>query len=1268
MAGSQTLVDLRTQAKSVDFSAAGSTKPMQTGSSLPSNCAVGQFFFLTSAPAGSNVYACNPANTWTVEGSLTVNSATANEVLSSNGSTIQWLPLGGDVSGTPGGLTVNRLQGRNVSGTAPAGGQVLQWNAAANQWQPAAASAGNSSYAFVSQVSITIPGSLHQFGTTNLVVDCYDNSVTPQRVEPDKIQISASTYDVTVNFSTAQSGYCVVNGAGTASVGGGSGAVGSVFGRTGIIVPMAGDYDFAQLSGTAAASQMPAALDNTTSVNGTSIPANATLLTTTSTLGGMLAGTPGNASLAQNRALLNQAWVWSGSAWQPASVANSVFGRSGAITAQSGDYSFSQISGTASIGQIPFATTSTNLSGGTPGAIPYQSAGGTTSMLAGNTTAIPCVIREIGTGSAARAPVCLPDNLNVRDYGAAGDGSTDDTAAIQNANAALVSGQCLVFPAGTYKVTSPLTPAGGTCWTTSKTSTIYRWDVNAPPSGATIAYYGSGPAAINFDLSSASGLAGYADSWSMYGLVIEGANATGTTDGLVLKAKNAGGGIYGIQIHDSTFRNFPGNQVAISGTVWDVSFHRTSFLNPARASNDLVSVTGDIAAEVTFDDCYFANYTAGTWAFNGEVTDLRFINGTIAPQATTSPGANGIYATGGLQVHGTHLENVRVFSSVGIRYSGTNGALLSPSNCGGFAEGIQIGDPGNASAAVEGAVVMGLVRGVPNTIDIHVIPGGTRAGSKIINTGYFSPVILNERETVDGIYTDVTYDYMEDYRGMPVRSAELDIANPATVGPQSLTNPNLTGGATWSATGDCSLTSNTAVCTYSTGGTSTITQTQANLAISGAPNAWYAFTYTVSNPTGNPLVTISTGWTVNAYAATLTMTAGTWTTYFRANSSPGDFVITTNYWTSGQSFTLSALSLKQITAGNAYIAGTVYAGALQIGNQTFAPNVTTMLSGDLACAHAADTTILSQSITGGFSTSTVITLTVANANGYQPGDIIGVQGTNTTVDGGPYTVTTPTTNTIPFSSTANPGSLPAGGTVFLWCGNQSNDTVSATPYHFATYTVPANTLATAGSTLSAVAGLQWWSGSATNNILLTTYWGTSGIFANGSATALAASQAASTGSLSLSLRSRGSGWIDAVPTGEIIPSTATGGFFINSNKNPFNVGTGSAALGMRVYFQANGAGAPTYSSGVTGTGTGKCVYASANGAGSGAQIQLSVSSGTVSSTTTLLNTGVSYTSEPTTWSWVSGAACSGTATTTGGSLGGPQGYAVRQTGLVTRIN
>jgi hypothetical protein len=342
----QTLVDLRTQSKSVDFSAAVSTKPMQTGSSLPSTCAVGQFFFLTTASAGSNVYACDAINTWTVEGgSLSVNLSDANEVLSSNGSSTEWLALGGDVSGAPGGLTVNRVQGRNVSNAAPSSGQVLQWNAAANQWQPAPADAGNSSYAFVTQVSITIPGTVHQFGTANLIVDCYDNSTPPQQVEPNTIQISPTTYNVTIDFSTAQTGYCVVNGAGTASVAGIGGAVSSVFGRGGAVMSQTGDYSFGQISGSVGASQLPAAGGD---VSGT---------LTAATVTGIQNRVVANTAPANGQALL---WNSSASAWQPGTVSgsgavSSVFGRTGAVTAQTGDYGFGQISGTVASSQLPAA-------------------------------------------------------------------------------------------------------------------------------------------------------------------------------------------------------------------------------------------------------------------------------------------------------------------------------------------------------------------------------------------------------------------------------------------------------------------------------------------------------------------------------------------------------------------------------------------------------------------------------------------------------------------------------------------------------------------------------------------------------------------------------------------------------------------------------------------------------------------------------------------------------------------------------------------------
>ncbi|MBZ5578254.1 MAG: glycoside hydrolase family 55 protein [Acidobacteriia bacterium] len=75
-------------------------------------------------------------------------------------------------------------------------------------------------------------------------------------------------------------------------------------------------------------------------------------------------------------------------------------------------------------------------------------------------------------------------SLNVKNYGAVGDGSTDDTTAISNAITASLSGTypsppCVLFPAGTYKVTSTIQISsrsvcirGVTPWSTFINSTI----------------------------------------------------------------------------------------------------------------------------------------------------------------------------------------------------------------------------------------------------------------------------------------------------------------------------------------------------------------------------------------------------------------------------------------------------------------------------------------------------------------------------------------------------------------------------------------------------------------------------------------------------------------------------------------------------------------------------------------------------------------------------------------------------------------------------
>lgn len=63
-AGQPTQVHLQTQGKAVDFSTATSTRPVQTGSSLPSNCLTGEQFHLVTAPPGQNLYLCVSMNTW----------------------------------------------------------------------------------------------------------------------------------------------------------------------------------------------------------------------------------------------------------------------------------------------------------------------------------------------------------------------------------------------------------------------------------------------------------------------------------------------------------------------------------------------------------------------------------------------------------------------------------------------------------------------------------------------------------------------------------------------------------------------------------------------------------------------------------------------------------------------------------------------------------------------------------------------------------------------------------------------------------------------------------------------------------------------------------------------------------------------------------------------------------------------------------------------------------------------------------------------------
>ncbi len=337
----QTQIDLRTQGKNIDFSTAARTRPSKTGTSLPANCLAGETFLKTDAVAGRNTYVCTAANVWTVQGiELPDPAGKADHVLTTDGSGLSWQAFGGDVSGRPGALTVTGIAGRRLGSLTPLDGQFMKWNGIAQQWEPTtlavalsvfgrsgAVSAQSGDYSF-NQIAGTV-------GTSQLPAVAGDVSGTITGTSVVRIQSRP------VSATTPLTGQTITWDGSQWAPQTPAGGVTSIFGRTGLVTAQTGDYSFSHLSGVIDASQLPAA-------------------------GGDLSGSLSTPTVAkmQGRAISSiaptsgQVLAWTGTQWAPQAQSvgvTSVFGRTGTVTAQPGDYSFAQISGSVASGQLPSA-------------------------------------------------------------------------------------------------------------------------------------------------------------------------------------------------------------------------------------------------------------------------------------------------------------------------------------------------------------------------------------------------------------------------------------------------------------------------------------------------------------------------------------------------------------------------------------------------------------------------------------------------------------------------------------------------------------------------------------------------------------------------------------------------------------------------------------------------------------------------------------------------------------------------------------------------
>ena len=262
----------------------------------------------------------------------------------------------------------------------------------------------------------------------------------------------SGNYDPTQPNSATNPMY--VSGAG----GGGGGSIYSVFGRTGVVVAQTGDYSIGQISGVGPLAT-ETAVTLTSQVTGTLPIANGGTGQTTATtaLTALLPSQTGASGqfLSSNGTVASWATVASGGG-----AVASVFGRSGAVTAQTGDYSFSQISGTLGIaaggtGQTTASTALTALlpsqSGTTNGQVLQSN--GTVASWATTSGSLPTqtgnntkVLTTNGTTTSWAAPI---DSVyDVRQYGALLNDKLITDATVTSGSAALISPSQAAFTAG----------------------------------------------------------------------------------------------------------------------------------------------------------------------------------------------------------------------------------------------------------------------------------------------------------------------------------------------------------------------------------------------------------------------------------------------------------------------------------------------------------------------------------------------------------------------------------------------------------------------------------------------------------------------------------------------------------------------------------------------------------------------------------------------------------------------------------------------------
>lgn len=332
---------------------------------------------------------------------------------------------------------------------------------------------------------------------------------------------------------------------------------------------------------------------------------------------------------------------------------------------------------------------------------------------------------------AVKNKVKLNDLVSVKDFGAKGDGVTDDTAAIQ---AAIAAADNLYWPEGTYLVDT----ASNAMVPTSK---IGMW------------WYGYGATIKAKDGATAAGNALMLRLFNCSNVVIEGLTFDGNRANRTAFASSS----HCIQIND-------GDDIVLRDVVIKNSTYDGIYVRGTTPGTESTYPTKILFDNVVVDNAY-RNGLSLVGANGVTIRGGRFTNtnGT-APQAgiDIEPNASDTYLVKNVLIEGTHFEGN---TGTGISASGNVGVLCDNIKL------MNITGKANAECFIQAAYVSNLI-----------IDGASVNGDTTIPTQIGVITVLNMAEEVNIRNVD-----FRDITGVTATKALIYIADPAA-GPRYISN------------------------------------------------------------------------------------------------------------------------------------------------------------------------------------------------------------------------------------------------------------------------------------------------------------------------------------------------------------------------------------------------------------------------------------------------------------------------------------------------